>query len=187
MFVIFRCSCLVGIALSVASGCSKGPSINTVPVTGKVTLDNQPLAGATVTFISAAPPGANAPPMPATGITGADGSYTLITMASGGQMADGVPPGNYKVTVTKQQAAPAQPNPMAGMNGLSDEERAKKVQSMSPDELSKMAGQAAQPGKGAGSDNSGIPMRYGKPDESGLTATVAASGAQTFDFPLTGQ
>src|SRR5215469_13269997 len=94
------------IALAAAGGCSKGVSLKTVPVSGKVTLNNQPLAGATVTFLSQAEKATTT----STGVTGADGTYKLSTMASGRDVVDGAPPGNYKVIVVKN-AGPAGSDP----------------------------------------------------------------------------
>lgn len=58
--------------------------VGTVPVTGKATYNSQPLAGATISFISTgdATPGA--------AMTGTDGTYTLR-----------VKPGSYTATVSK--------------------------------------------------------------------------------------
>lgn len=164
MIALFRCLSLL-LVLPALGGCSKGASIKTVPVTGKVTLNGQPLSGATVTFLSSATGPDGSAAAPSSGVTGADGAYKLITMASGRDVADGIPPGDYKVIVTK---------PASGGANLSDPEFAAKMGTMSPEEL-----QAAQAAK------SEVPDRYGKPDASGLTAHVEASGAQTVDFTLT--
>jgi hypothetical protein len=173
------------IALTAAGGCSKGVSLKTAPVSGKVTLNGQPLAGATVTFLPEMQAGAASAPNPSTGVTGADGSYKLSTMASGREVIDGAPPGNYKVVITKNLAS-AGPGPGVTAD-MSEEARMQKMKSMSPEEMAKMAGSAAQPGAQSGPPKSEVPARYGKAEESGLTATVAAGGAQTFDFPLTGE
>src|SRR5207302_974197 len=73
-------------------GCGSGqPKL--YKVTGKVTLDGQPLSGATVQFV---------PADPATGLeiargsTGSDGVYNLTTYNTN----DGAMEGNYKVLVT---------------------------------------------------------------------------------------
>lgn len=185
MISVSRCSSVALIALLLAGGCSQGVSIKTVPVSGKVTLDDQPLSGANVTFVPAAQDSSGLAQPASTGVTGADGSYKLVTMA-GSKVVDGAPPGSYKVIVTKNPNAGAvATDPMDAMSGLSDEERAKKMQSMSPEELAKMSGSPPKPEDQSGAPKSEVPERYGKADESGLTATVAASGAQTFDLPLT--
>jgi hypothetical protein len=74
-------------AVLVLSGCG---GIKPVPVRGKVTLDNQPVEGATVTFLGEAPGQRSA-----AGVTQADGSFQLTTHNPN----DGAFPGNYKVTI----------------------------------------------------------------------------------------
>jgi hypothetical protein len=92
---------LVLALLLAASGCGR----QMVQLEGKVTLDGEPLEGATVTFNPEGGAGA-----PASGLTGSDGVFYLTTRTSG----DGVARGSYKVTVTKpaasEVAGTAQPN-----------------------------------------------------------------------------
>jgi hypothetical protein len=187
MITFSRCLTVALIALVVAGGCSQKPSIKTVPVSGKVTLDGQPLSGVNVTFVPATGESSGLTKPSATGVTGADGSYKLVTMASGSNIVNGAPPGSYKVMITKQVAQSAAPGAPMAAQGLSPEEFTKQTQNMSADEAGKMAGSAAQPGEGSTTVKSEIPERYTKADDSGLTATVADSGAQTVDFPLTSQ
>lgn len=70
----------------VVVGCSKESDRNagTVPVSGKVTYNGQPLEGATVTFIS------DTGLTPGAGMSGADGAYSLR-----------LKPGSYTATVSK--------------------------------------------------------------------------------------
>jgi hypothetical protein len=63
-----------------------------------VTLDGKPLDGANVAF---APEPGNAVPMQGFDVTGAEGNYTL--MANGRR---GIPPGKYKVVISKVEAKP---------------------------------------------------------------------------------
>jgi hypothetical protein len=84
-----RYAVLVVVLLLAASGCG-GQRL--VKLEGTVTLDGQPLDGATVTF---SPEGGSG--NSASGLTGSDGVFYLTTRTSG----DGVAPGSYKVTVTK--------------------------------------------------------------------------------------
>jgi len=76
-----------------AAGC--GGKDKPIPVEGVVLLDDQPLAGATVTFAPLAEEG-----VPATGRTGQDGKFTLAT----GDGRSGALPGEYKVMVSKAEA-----------------------------------------------------------------------------------
>ena len=88
--------CVLGLLL----GCTGNAML---PVQGTVMLDGQPLEGAAIGFIPAE--GGR----PATGKTDAQGHFTLASFTAN----DGLPPGSYKVTVTKvevgraAQAAPS--------------------------------------------------------------------------------
>jgi hypothetical protein len=81
----------LAIVVAMAVGCG-GPA--TVPVSGTVTLDGEPVDGATVTFV---PEGEG---RPANGNTDASGNFTLTTFTGG----DGALPGSYNVTVFKTAA-----------------------------------------------------------------------------------
>jgi hypothetical protein len=84
-------------ALLVAVGCGGGPD-KPVKVEGVVTLDGQPVDGATVMFNPLASNGRQA-----TGVTGEDGKFRLTTYSTG----DGALPGDYKVTIEKPTTAAA--------------------------------------------------------------------------------
>lgn len=75
--------------LAAAAGCGGAGG---VPVTGTVTLDGTPLDGAEVTFIPTAQPGVQG-----SAVTQAGGRFEAATA----QGRHGLPPGAYKVTVTK--------------------------------------------------------------------------------------
>jgi len=75
----------------VLPGCS-GKAM--LPVEGTVTLDGEPLAGAAVSFVPAE--GGR----PSTGQTDDQGHFTLASYTAN----DGVPPGEYKITVIKLDA-----------------------------------------------------------------------------------
>ena len=80
--------------VALACGCSKtDPSL--VPVTGTVTLNDQPLANATVTFI----PKDGTPGFGGVGKTDAAGKYT---QKGSRDDAPGIPPGEYRVVVSKR-------------------------------------------------------------------------------------
>lgn len=83
-------------SLATFIGCSnRGDLPHTVPVTGKVTYKNQPVAAATVSFIG------EENLRPAVAITEPDGTYSLKTLD-----ADGAMPGKYKVLVEKNEVPP---------------------------------------------------------------------------------
>lgn len=89
---------LAGIAIiGGIAGCGEAGVDGVVPVTGKVTYKDQPVADATVSFIGEGQGGRTA-----VGTTAADGTYVLRTLNS-----EGAVPGKYTVTVTKAEAAAA--------------------------------------------------------------------------------
>ena len=78
------------------SGC--GPDYpETVPVSGTVTLDGQPVAGASVVFTPEAGD-------LATATTDSSGQFQLSTY----RLADGAAPGHYRVTVAKTTVEPGE-------------------------------------------------------------------------------
>lgn len=86
----FRCLLPLAVFPFLLAGCGGGSALQ--PVSGKVLSDGKPATGATVMFYPDGPADVNA--RPATGVVGADGTYTLSTGADGG-----VAPGKYLVTV----------------------------------------------------------------------------------------
>ncbi len=87
---------LFSIALGIftLAGCGPGgPS--TVPVSGTVTYQGQPVDGARIMFVATGGP-------PANGVTDAQGRFSLTTVEPG----DGAVVGSYKVSITKRQEIP---------------------------------------------------------------------------------
>ncbi|HEY2252860.1 MAG TPA: carboxypeptidase-like regulatory domain-containing protein [Planctomycetaceae bacterium] len=94
-------ACLAMVVL--IAGCSEAPAVGPdvgklVPVSGKVTLDGKPLAGATVNFM---PKASAKTGFGATGTTDEAGEYSLEVHIGNGKTSEGVLPGIYDVTVTK--------------------------------------------------------------------------------------
>lgn len=88
--------CIVLSALmSCIMGCGQKNPLGVAETTGKITLDNAPLADATVTFI----PKTEGAGKRANGTTNAQGIYKITTQGAEGAM--GAVPGEYFVTVTK--------------------------------------------------------------------------------------
>lgn len=81
---------LLASVLVLGQGC--GTATRLVPVTGKVELDGNPLAGAVIAFI----PTGDTLGTGASGRTEADGRYQLQT-----RQGKGVMPGTYKVTISR--------------------------------------------------------------------------------------
>ncbi len=146
--------CLPILSLMVILGCG-GPSdkYKVVQVKGLVTLDGQPVEGASVMFLPQSAEGAAA-----AATTGADGRYTLQTA---GATRPGAVPGSYNVTIIKQVVTETGSDGKAVPKGM----------------------QVASPTPTTQSKNH-LPAKYGNPTQSGFTATVSESGANTFDFDL---
>ncbi|HCS54557.1 hypothetical protein [Rubinisphaera sp.] len=81
-----------------------------VIVYGKVTLDGNPVSGATITFI---PADMSQSGGIGTGVTVISGDYDLTTPQPGSleSQPKGIVPGNYKVTITKLQMPDGSPVP----------------------------------------------------------------------------
>lgn len=104
---------------SVFLGCSDQGML---PVEGTITLDGEPLAGAAISFVPAE--GGR----PSSGQTDDQGHFTLASYTAN----DGVPPGEYKVTVVKldarrqAQAAPVEEGSEEGEKLMGNTEQAVK-------------------------------------------------------------
>lgn len=150
---------LLAAVLVIGCGKSGDPSRpKTVPVSGTVTLKGQPVAGAQLVF---QPDGSNPG---ATGATDADGKYTLMTFQSG----DGAVPGQYKVSITKNES-------VASGSGPSIDP---KTGGMTSDYVPPTPGAKPAEAKNL------LPPKYAQASTSGLTATVKESGGNQIDFPL---
>jgi len=157
----------------VVIGCGKKPGLVTYPVTGTVTYQGKPIAGATVSyFVSVDSP-------PATGMTDSDGKFSLATHVSPKEVLPGAPPGDYKVTISK--STPTVDAASVNMENLSDEQRQRRmIEMMSDPRIGK--GQQSQ---GPAKPKSEIPEKYAKAETSGLTATVLSGENPPKEFKLT--
>lgn len=96
---------LLTIGLATVAGCNKvsGPNIKTLPVSGKVVLQGQPLSTGRVWFAPDESKG-NKSTHHARGEIDAEGRYVLYT-----EEVEGAPPGWYKVAVSATAATDAKP------------------------------------------------------------------------------
>ena len=136
------------------SKASSGPE-PVYPVTGVITFQGRPVAGADVTFFNAEKNRS------AFGKTDAQGKFTLSTFA----LNDGAVEGSHVVTVAKVTAPP----PSAPVAPLE-----------SPDYVPPGFGESTQPE----APKSELPEQYADAATSGLTATVQAAGPNTVSFDL---
>jgi hypothetical protein len=89
-------SCLILGALALLAGCGGSGGPKPVPVSGRVTLDNKPLANATLQFVPAS--GEKASEGSSVGTTDENGKYSLVLNTDNG--TKGALVGKYKVMIT---------------------------------------------------------------------------------------
>jgi hypothetical protein len=145
-------------------GCAGGGSLDTVPISGIVTLDGTPVEGASVVFAPTSGGGSAA-----SGVTDRGGRYRLTTRDPN----DGALPGSYLVMVSKS-AVGESADSGAVKPGMSSEEATKAAM-----EAFVAGGQATTEFKDE------LPVKYKNPSTSGFTADVAKGGQTQFDFALT--
>lgn len=109
MHKFFTLSALIAACCTTMVGCG-GSGLGTVPVSGKVLVDGQPMEGVVVVFNPDDPEG-----RAASGTTDANGEYKLTTETNG----DGALPGSYKIQVTKYEGG--QPD-VPDTTGMTEEE-----------------------------------------------------------------
>jgi len=155
--------CLAALAFLV--GCSKpSADVGATPVTGTVTLDGEPVEGASVAF---APQSAGG--RAAAGLTDASGHFSLTTVQSG----DGAMPGTYLVTISKTEGAAI------------SVDMPKDVSSMTPEEGAAYLASVQEMQKASLEVTDLLPTKYKSPAESGLTAEVKQGEKNEFTFALT--
>jgi len=86
---------MLSVLLATLIGCGGGANLpDTVPVSGTVTLNGQPLANASVAFVPTGTTGGEG----GYGTTDQDGRYELAYLKGG----SGVPVGDYRVVISKR-------------------------------------------------------------------------------------
>ncbi len=111
--------------LPLAAGC--GGPYKTAPVSGRVTLNGKPLANAAVLFQPVATEGNNEPGPGSSGVTDADGRYSLTLIGNRGK---GAVIGKHKVRITKmgQESDPSDDRPQPFKQPLSRRNRGKQLE-----------------------------------------------------------
>jgi len=144
-----------GLVLLFVAGCSGGRKRpHTVAVSGKVTYNNKPLAGAQVGFVSKLD---NRDVISAHGMTSDSGEYSLTTYLDPQHEVSGATPGDFIVTVTKVDKI---------------------------DSKDVMANFSKGNPTMKGFFKKLIPDKYGEAKQSDLKATVTEKGNNKFDFDL---
>jgi hypothetical protein len=90
--------CLVLALLLFVGACAQNGGPETLPATGTVTMNGEPVAGALVVFT---PKSSGAGQLAAQAETNDAGQFDLQTYLGGDDYKNGVEPGEYVVTVTK--------------------------------------------------------------------------------------
>ena len=92
------------LALAGAAGCgSRAAGPDTIPVTGEVLLEGQPVAGADVVFM---PTADSTDAAPAQAVTDAAGRFVVTSVFDQGRIsAPGMRPGSYSIEVTQLERA----------------------------------------------------------------------------------
>jgi hypothetical protein len=147
--------------MAAAAGCSGGAPAKTHKVTGRVTLDGQPLPNAQVVFIPVSPEGkpAEGDFKQANATTESDGSFALGTFAT----SDGAMAGDYKITVNYSDLGSS-----ADLNLLPEKEKNMKVV---------LEYMAKQKKAGSAKPKYVVPDKYKRFQTTPLKQTVPASGA----------
>jgi len=163
LFFVFAMAVLVH-----GVGCGPSVKLKTVPVSGTVTYNGQPIEGATVVLV----PAVDGSGRPAGGDSGPNGKFTLQTSVGGTQMAPGAIPGEYKVTVSKLAAA-------GGAKQIYDPNNPSKPPELTaPDEAKEKSKLEEMKAKAS------LPEKYSDAATSGLTASIKDSGSNELTFDL---
>jgi hypothetical protein len=141
----------------VLTGCSNSDRPPTYPVTGTVTSQGKPVAGAAITFVPTGDDGEAA-----SAFSDSDGKYALTTWERG----DGARPGKYRVKVSKIEQGAVDPSKMVQHLSYEEEQRTY-VENAKP----------LPPPKKL------IPIKFESEETSGLTHTVEEK-ATTFDIKI---
>lgn len=143
-------------ALLAACGCNPGGADrpDLVPVTGTVMYNGQPLAGATVSFWT------DTAPRPATGITSAEGKFSLSMFDPN----DGAMAGENVITVSK--AAPVAAPSSEDMSAMLND----------PTKRTMMMEKQNDPNKPKEDIKPEVPVKYGDRKTTPLKETVKADG-----------
>lgn len=145
-----------GVVLLAMVGCSKGPGPVFAPVTGRVTVNGQPLAEGTIHFVPDEEQGFSGPMSMAAMQT--DGSYSL----RGPGKYVGAMVGNHRVYLT-MPIPELGPTPVV----IDGEVVVQEPPRSRPDSIA-----------------AGIPRKYLQPETSEWTASVAEGTANAFDFDI---
>lgn len=142
------------------SGCGDGLP-KPVPVGGKVTFSKKPVEGALVTFLSKG--GGRS----ASGRTDAEGNFKLTTINTD----DGAPPGEYTITIAKQESKVAGGNSVDVASGEYGAAYGQMMEAAASGTMDKVM-------------KNNLPEKYANAADSGLIRTVVKGEENNFAFDL---
>lgn len=163
-FILAVLLCSVS-GLVVSQGCgsrSRGNIPQTAPVSGTVTLDGQPVDGATVVFVPTGTPAYGA-----YAVTDSKGHFSLKSS----ETVSGAVPGKYLVQVTK----------------LVTDTSGKQFVVAEDVEHAALASGGSAPSTGVSATRNVLPEKYANPKTSGIEVTVPAEGLQNLEIKLSSQ
>jgi hypothetical protein len=141
-----------------------------------VTYNGKPVAGATVAYV-----GKSIEAHRSTGVTEPDGRFSISTYVGPTEVLRGAPPGDYQITVVKMAGGQGAATEAPAMQNMNDQQRM--------EAMSKMWQQKRASPDGTRSTEeepkSEIPEKYGKPETSGLQATVVVGDNPPKELVLT--
>lgn len=150
----------IPMVLVALAGCG-GDAVAPVPVSGNVIAGTKPVEGALVTFHNSG--GGRT----ASGLTDSDGTFTLTTNRTG----DGAQPGEYVVTIAKQESKIAGADDIDVASGEYGEAYGAMMDAAATGDMSKVLKDT-------------LPGKYSSAETSGLTRTVVAGEENVFEFTL---
>jgi hypothetical protein len=173
-----RCRAMILVAtMTGLAGCGPGNGLNLAKVSGKVLYKGQPVKNGTVFFMADETKGTVGPP--AVGSITSDGSYVMSTESAG----DGVIVGHHKVGITGVE--------LVSVSSQEEYDPEKDAGGY----MKAKSKAAAQAGKSAikkdeelFTDKGGkkyryvVPMKYSRPEESGIFVKI--DGSQTVNFDI---
>ena len=141
---------LIVLSLFVVSGCSTGLPV--VKVEGQLLMDDQPVEGATLTFLPV-----DGSSHSAVGQSGPEGRFSLST--AGAKVNGGSMPGKYYVGITYNKCL--NPVPESEFEGLTPEQRNDKARTFAYD-----------PRYFPPKYQTIVPVKYNRPKESGIEVEI---------------
>jgi hypothetical protein len=173
---------LLAVALTIWAGCGPGNGLSLAKVSGKVIYKGQPVKKGTVFFMPDEAKGTVGPP--AVGSITSDGSYVMSTESAG----DGVIVGQHKVGITG-----VEPTPVSSRKGEVDPEtdagaymKAKSAAVAQANKGATKKGEEFFTDKGGQKYRFVVPMKYSRPDESGINIKVDRAQTVNFDIDESG-